>query len=173
MLNKQPWFTWSLCLLTVLSFQLFSNVTNTAAVSPPKETCKTAACHATMGTETYVHGPVATGDCVFCHKLKQKHAFSRIENLEKLCSECHERPVRQKYVHVPFREGKCLTCHDPHQSPNKYQLRMAGTEICFKCHVRSKLKGRAHGSAVPGSCMTCHTAHQGDFPKLLLTKGGR
>jgi len=45
-----------------------------------------------MGKDTFVHGPVATGDCIFCHKqdYKDKHIFKNIENIESLCRECHD-----------------------------------------------------------------------------------
>lgn len=176
LLNKQFWSLRTLILMVaMLSLPLFSSLTRTACAvgsqeSPTQKTCKTADCHALMGTEKYIHGPVATGDCVFCHKPKRKHAFEEIENTGKLCAECHERLDTHKYVHAPVREGKCFSCHDSHQSPYKYQLRAAGSELCFKCHDRSIMKGKfAHGPAAVGSCTTCHAVHQGDFPKLLRT----
>lgn len=175
-INKQMWFLTSLILsVTVLSLLLFSDLTRNACAAnsqapPKKETCKTTDCHDRMGTEKYIHGPVATGDCVFCHKPKRKHSFEKIENTGKLCSECHERLDTHKYVHAPVKEGKCYTCHDSHQSPNKFMLRAAGAELCFKCHDRSIMKGKfVHGPVAVGSCTTCHDVHQGDFPKLLRT----
>ena len=175
-LSKNTWFLRALFLtVAVLSFPLFFGLTQSVyAVSgkaaPPKETCKTSDCHDRMGTAKFVHGPVATNDCVFCHKPTRKHAFTKIENTGKLCSECHERLDTQKYVHAPVKEGKCFTCHDSHQSPNKYMLRAAGAELCFKCHSRSIMKGKfAHGPAAVGSCTTCHAVHQAEFPKLLRT----
>ncbi len=138
--------------------------------SPPKASCVTADCHGKMGTERYVHGPVATGDCTFCHKPTGKHAFTAINDTGKLCAECHERLDTHKYVHAPVKQGKCFTCHDSHQSPNKFQLRAAGAELCFKCHDRSIMKGKfVHGPVAVGSCSTCHDVHQADFPKLLRT----
>jgi len=174
--NKQLWRMWLLCLISLLSMQLLlvtAGSVRAAGIQAPskKETCKTATCHPRMGTDKFVHGPVATGDCVFCHKPTQKHAFTKITSTEKLCAECHERPVTQKFAHAPFRQGKCFTCHDSHQSPYQYQLRATVAETCYKCHDRSKLKGRAHVSAAPGSCITCHASHQSDYPKLLVKPG--
>src|SRR6185369_5606733 len=175
-MKKQPWF---LCLLllvvAILPFSLFSGLTrNVCAASsqtpPTKESCITTDCHERIRTEKYVHGPIASGDCVICHKQRRKHSFEKIENPGKLCAECHERLDTRKYVHAPVKEGKCSACHDPHQSPNKYQLRAAGAELCFKCHDRSIMKGKfVHGPAAVGSCTTCHAIHQSDFPKLLRT----
>jgi predicted CXXCH cytochrome family protein len=134
-----------------------------------KESCVTTSCHAVMGTQKYVHGPVATGDCAFCHKPSGKHRFAPITDTGTLCAECHERLDTHKYVHLPVKQGKCYTCHDSHQSPYKYQLRAPGAELCFTCHDKANIiKGKfAHGPVAVGSCSTCHAVHQGDFPKLL------
>ncbi|MEI6125942.1 MAG: cytochrome c3 family protein, partial [Pseudomonadota bacterium] len=83
-----------------------------------KQTCVTSKCHATMGKEKFVHGPVAVGDCSACHKLlsKEEHKFQKITSSVALCSKCHEPLDLKKNVHAPVMKGNCTGCHSPHQS---------------------------------------------------------
>ncbi|MBU0663283.1 MAG: hypothetical protein KJ990_01925 [Proteobacteria bacterium] len=78
-----------------------------------------------MGKDKFVHGPVASGDCSFCHKQdkKDQHTFQPIMNIEALCYECHEKLNTGSTVHKPVADGKCTVCHDPHQSANEFQLK--------------------------------------------------
>lgn len=137
-----------------------------------RESCVTDACHAKMGKDKFVHGPVAVGECLSCHKQKGKHKFEPIADSGKLCYECHEELNKQQVVHAPVKSGKCVKCHDPHQSPNKFQLRASGGELCFLCHDKAIAEGKfVHGPAAVGSCSTCHAPHQSANPKLVLAKG--
>jgi predicted CXXCH cytochrome family protein len=125
-----------------------------------------------MGKEKFVHGPVAVGECSVCHVSEGKHKFKPIIEMGKLCYQCHERADTHQVVHPPVKEGKCFKCHDPHQSPNKFQLRAPGEKLCFRCHDKAIVGGKfMHGPVAAGSCSTCHFMHQGDFPKLLMAKG--
>lgn len=133
-----------------------------------QDSCVTSECHGNMNTQKYVHVPVASGDCISCHKPTGKHRFVPITEFGKLCSECHKRFDTQKFVHVPTEQGKCHYCHDPHQSPNKNLLRTDGAELCFMCHDRSMMKRKfVHGPVAAGSCSSCHTVHQANFTKFL------
>ena len=137
-----------------------------------KESCITEKCHAGMGKDKFVHGPVAVAECTACHKQISKHKFNPISDVGKLCEECHEKPNKMKVVHAPVKGGKCIKCHDPHQSANKFQLRAAGSDLCFLCHDKALVGGKfVHGPVAVGSCGTCHSVHQSEFPKLLLAKG--
>ncbi len=143
-----------------------------AAGKEAKESCIAAKCHATMGKDKFVHGPVAVGECTSCHTQISKHSFKPITNVATLCSECHEPMTGQKVIHSPVKEGKCTKCHDPHQSPNKFQLRAAGGALCFLCHNKAIAGGKfVHGPVAVGSCSSCHNAHRSEFPKLLLAQG--
>ena len=144
-----------------------------AAEAPPKPTCVTAKCHSTMGTEKYVHGPAAVGDCTFCHQQIGKHSFKPIKNVGELCYQCHNREDGAKHVHPPVKEGNCTGCHDPHQSPNKFQLRAAGEELCFLCHKKFEIVGGqfVHSPVEEGGCNSCHNPHGSDFPKMLMAEG--
>ena len=161
-------------LILAVSFAFLSALSQDAftAQPPQKESCVTDKCHATMGKNKYVHGPVATGDCVFCHKPTAKHRFSAITDVSELCYLCHTRLNTQKVTHKPVKNGNCTGCHNPHQSQYKLMLRAAGGDLCFLCHNRSIVGGKfLHGPAAVGGCNACHNAHQTDFPKLLIASG--
>lgn len=94
------------------------------APSAGKSGCVTAKCHSGMGKGKYVHGPVAAGGCVFCHRTEGRHRFKPIpRNVSELCYQCHGRTETVQPLHPPVRTSRCTACHSPHQSPNKYQLR--------------------------------------------------
>lgn len=151
---------------------LYGSSVTASAEEKAKESCVTAECHVKMGKEKYLHGPMAVGECTSCHKKIRQHKFEPIADVGKLCDECHEKLTRMKVVHAPVKQGKCTTCHDPHQSPYKFQLRAAGSDLCFLCHNKSIAGGKSvHGPVAVGSCSTCHTMHQSNFPKLLLAEG--
>lgn len=158
-------------LILAVSFTFLSVLSQDAftAPTPQKESCVTDKCHATMGKNKYVHGPVATGDCIFCHKPTTKHRFSAIKDVSELCYLCHSRLNTQSVTHKPVKDGNCTGCHNPHQSQYKLMLRAAGADLCFLCHDRSIVGGKfLHGPVAVGGCNACHNAHQTDFPKLLL-----
>jgi predicted CXXCH cytochrome family protein len=137
-----------------------------------KESCITDTCHSSLGKEKFVHGPVATGDCAFCHKPLAKHKFEPIKDVAELCYSCHDKLNTQKSVHRPVSEGKCTQCHDPHQSPNKFQLKEAGYNLCFRCHDKKIAEGKfVHGPVSVGDCRACHQPHQSKFKKILVADG--
>lgn len=136
------------------------------------EICATDECHANLGKEEFIHGPVASGDCALCHQQLKKHKFEPIVNAGHLCTECHEQFDTEKIVHAPVKRGECTRCHDPHQSPNKFMLKAEGADLCFKCHDKAMAEGNyVHGPVAVGSCSTCHNVHQSQFPKMLLAEG--
>ena len=178
--GKTPWDISCLTIVAVIigSILIHNTGRNAIAVdnnaSKQEPSCVTEKCHGNMGKEKFVHGPVASGDCVFCHISEGDHRFKRINDVGKLCAQCHEKLITKQVVHPPVKEGKCTGCHDAHQSPNKFQLRATGADLCFLCHKRSIVGGKfVHGPAAVGSCSTCHQAHQSDFPKLLMAKGNQ
>jgi predicted CXXCH cytochrome family protein len=136
--------------------------------------CVSAECHPKMGTDKYVHGPVATGNCTFCHKQesKERHEFKPISDVADLCYACHDKLQLGPVVHKPVKDGNCTGCHSPHQSGNNFQLLGAGQELCLKCHNKNIISGKIkHGPVAVGDCAACHTHHSGNFPKLLSAKG--
>lgn len=139
-----------------------------------KQGCVTAECHPNMGKDKYVHGPVASGDCRFCHKAEKpdRHEFKPIKDVAALCYACHDKLHLGPVVHKPVKDGNCTGCHNPHQSGHNLQLRGGGQDLCFVCHNKSIVKGKVkHGPVAVGDCAACHTHHSGEFPKLLT--GGK
>lgn len=137
--------------------------------------CVRSSCHATMGKDRFVHGPVAAGECAVCHGESLKHSedpkkfrFGQVKKTPDLCFDCHDPFKKKAFAHAPYQEGECLSCHNPHGSPNKYQLVAQGSELCFTCHDR-ELTGQAfvHGPAAVGSCTACHDPHTADYEKNL------
>ena len=140
--------------------------------APSKTACVTSDCHKGMGTMPYVHGPVARGECTYCHVQVGSHQFKPIADSGKQCVECHEQGEPLPVVHQPVRQKQCVKCHDPHQSANKFQLRKGGADLCFQCHNKSIAGDKfVHGPVAVGSCSACHAGHQSRLGKLLLTKG--
>ena len=91
-------------------------------VSPLPDLCYS--CHTDYGAGEYVHGPVAVGECVFCHEPHQ----SRYVHLQKapqpkLCYQCHDREDIESLVdHQDRLDQVCSECHDPHTSSAKHLL---------------------------------------------------
>lgn len=136
------------------------------------DACVTDKCHAGMGKEKFVHGPVAVGDCFSCHERKAKHSFAPVKSARDLCYKCHDKVDTLKGVHKPVKDGNCTKCHNPHQSPFKFQLRADGANLCFLCHDKKIAADNfVHGPVAVGGCSMCHNPHQTDFPKMLSAGG--
>jgi len=85
-------------------------------------------CHdQVVAGEGWVHGPVATGDCLLCHEPhKTKNPFLLTKLAPSLCYECHEPEV----VHLVERHAEesyaeCTECHEGHAGATKTLLRPA------------------------------------------------
>ena len=103
---------------------LFSS--QTYLIKPIPELCYE--CHADYTTSaSYVHGPVAVGQCLLCHH----HHRSRIEHLlkesqPKLCYMCHNiNMINSIPAHLTEQKFTCTDCHDSHTSSIKYLLKEA------------------------------------------------
>jgi predicted CXXCH cytochrome family protein len=134
-MKKHSWSTWLklypfICIAICFALDAHAAHDKSRDVSiKAGQSCATSSCHPTMGKDKFVHGPVATGDCSFCHKQEKKdrHTFEPIKNVEALCYECHEKLNTSVGVHKPVTDGKCTKCHDPHQSANQFQLKEVQT----------------------------------------------
>jgi len=98
----------------------------TYLIKPVPELCYE--CHADYTTSTsYVHGPVAVGQCLLCHNPHR----SRIEHLLKeptpqLCYVCHNiDTVKLIPAHLIKEQFACTDCHNAHTSSIKYLLKEA------------------------------------------------
>ncbi len=72
----------------------------------------------------WVHGPVATGNCMLCHEPHETKNPSLLnETIPMLCYRCHEIKTLQL---VPGHSDKsyatCINCHDGHSSPGRMLL---------------------------------------------------
>ncbi len=167
----------AVCLLAVFPGRFLA--AQETATGQQKASCITSKCHATMGTEKFVHGPVAAGECAVCHGESSKHKdkpdkykFKPVENVAALCYECHEKFQARKFTHLPVEEGECVACHNPHGSANKFQLTAKGGELCFECHDEEIVQGKfVHGPAAVGGCVACHEPHTSDYEKNLRAEG--
>jgi predicted CXXCH cytochrome family protein len=130
--KKKPWSRWYticpiICITSFLALDGHAAKEKSGNVVAIKagQSCATSECHPVMGKDKFVHGPVAAGDCSFCHKQDQKdqHTFQPITNIEALCYECHEKINTNSLAHKPAADGPCTKCHDPHQSANLFQLK--------------------------------------------------
>ena len=103
-----------------------------AALAAVRPGCVSGNCHSGMGTGKFVHGPVATGDCVFCHQPAGKHKFGPLpKNISVLCYKCHDKVETAQGAHPSVNGAQCTGCHSPHQSDHEYQLR-SGTGLTMQ-----------------------------------------
>jgi len=93
-------------------------------IKPVPELCYE--CHADYTTsESYVHGPVAVGQCLLCHN-PHKSQFEHLlnESQPKLCYMCHNVNVINSIpAHLTEQKFTCTDCHDSHTSSVKYLLK--------------------------------------------------
>lgn len=127
-------------------------------------------CHERKNVMKFVHGPVASGDCLECHDVHQSDFKAQLKAPGgQLCYMCHEKAqFDRKHAHAPIADGKCTDCHDPHQSNVKFMLKGEGKNLCLKCHDNALFNGQSvHGPVAKGECTACHAPHGTQFPHLL------
>jgi predicted CXXCH cytochrome family protein len=76
-------------------------------------------------TYPYVHGPVAVGQCLFCHNPhKSKYAHLLNRGGTELCALCHTRAsLRTIEDHLEPSHIQCLECHNSHASTARFLLK--------------------------------------------------
>ena len=81
-------------------------------------------------TYPYVHGPVAVGQCLFCHNPhKSMHAHLLNQDATELCALCHaRRGLRSIEDHLEPSNIQCLECHNSHASTARFLLKAKRTE---------------------------------------------
>jgi predicted CXXCH cytochrome family protein len=73
----------------------------------------------------WVHGPVATGDCLFCHDPHERKNKSMLSKpIPELCRQCHEAGMLQ-FVdnHSKKSYVQCNNCHNGHISLGRMLLK--------------------------------------------------
>jgi len=78
-------------------------------------------------SEGWVHGPVATGDCLLCHEPhKAKNESLLRKPVPELCYQCHESgAIRAIRNHAGPSYGHCVDCHEGHAGETKSLLKPA------------------------------------------------
>ena len=76
-------------------------------------------------TYPHVHGPVAVGQCLFCHNPHQsKHAHLLNHAISELCTQCHTRADLYSIKdHLEPSHAQCLECHNNHASTARFLLK--------------------------------------------------
>jgi len=92
--------------------------------SPLPELCYN--CHTNYTVSSpFIHGPVAVGQCLFCHnphKSKIEHLLKEPE--PKVCYQCHDKNVIESIPgHSTELSSGCTNCHSAHASSTKYLLK--------------------------------------------------
>jgi predicted CXXCH cytochrome family protein len=83
-------------------------------------------CHKNyISPEGWVHGPVATGDCLICHgPHKTKNKSLLIKPIPDLCYQCHETKMLKLVAHHSDKSyTHCSNCHEGHTSPGRMLLK--------------------------------------------------
>lgn len=141
-------------------------------------------CHRKLVNVKYVHGPVGTYSCGYCHSSNSSPKYKVLKRDAALCNQCHadmaQALKKRKFVHGPVEAGLCEACHDAHGSQNESQLIKPINELCLSCHghiakqahvVRTTtgeghpLKGKPDPvkkvSGKEMTCISCHNPHGG------------
>lgn len=98
--------------------------TQSGFVTPLKELC--FVCHAGFIKGSYVHGPVAAGDCLFCHEPHTSRNPSLLKkDVSDICAVCHREKRMAASLHAKVAERKigCAECHNPHYGNVQYFLK--------------------------------------------------
>lgn len=142
-------------------------------------------CHKKMANQLFVHEPVGTFSCGYCHNPGATPKYAVEKRDAPMCSECHadkwEQFKKSKYRHGPIDAGLCEVCHDVHGTPYYGFLRQPANELCLSCHekigktphaVRSTSGGGHPLSGKPDlspkskgrmiTCASCHNPHSAD-----------
>lgn len=109
----------------------------------------------------WVHGPVATGDCLLCHEPHKTKTASLLRRpVPELCYRCHEtQAVHAVPGHAEPSHKSCVDCHAAHAAETRNLLKPAfldtpaGQPYRLEVHRRRYQESlhRAHLSVAQGS----------------------
>lgn len=97
---------------------------NPHLIAPVPELC--GLCHKEYVAMTgWVHGPVATGNCMLCHEPHKSKNQSLLNGpMPELCYRCHEPDVLKLVAgHSGESYTSCNNCHEGHTSPGRMLLK--------------------------------------------------
>jgi len=108
-------------------------------------------CHTDFAAlEGWVHGPVATGNCLLCHNPhKTKPEFLLRKPVPELCYECHELgAIRLLKGHAEESYARCTDCHDGHAGATRGLLRQTFLEKPAGLEYQSEVYRRRYEESV-------------------------
>jgi len=108
-------------------------------------------CHKEFSTlESWVHGPVATGDCLLCHEPhKTKTEFLLRKPVPQLCYQCHDvQAIRTIAKHAEEAYSRCIDCHEGHAGATKGLLRAAFLEQPAGLEYQSEIHRRKYEASL-------------------------
>ncbi len=147
-------------------------------------------CHKRLTEDRYVHGPITTWSCLYCHEAVNTGQFSTPADsaVAQTCYKCHQTQSQQfrssLFIHGPVAAGDCSLCHSPHGSNYPGQILMPATQLCVTCHGERYTKDHpvvkhpVQGVRDPLdsnrelSCISCHSPHHGQTRSLFYTATG-
>ncbi len=98
--------------------------TTTGLRVPPQRLC--FVCHPDFSREGMIHGPVAVGECLACHKPHHStNPALLVYPKDQVCEACHKEDRQAEGMHARVRQKDlvCVDCHDPHFGDQKYFLK--------------------------------------------------
>ncbi len=100
--------------------------------------------------ETWVHGPVATGNCLLCHEPhKAKNESLLRKPVPDLCYQCHdEQAIRLIKNHAEASYSRCTACHEGHASTTRGLLRQTFLDQPAGLEYRSEIYRRSYEEAL-------------------------
>ncbi len=107
-------------------------------------------CHTEFSAlEAWVHGPVATGDCLLCHEQhKTKTEFLLKKPVPELCFQCHDtQAIRAVKNHKEDSYSSCTDCHDGHAGATRSLLRQTFLEKPAGLEYQSEIYRRKYEEA--------------------------
>ncbi len=109
------------------------------------------ACHKEYSAlEAWVHGPVATGNCLLCHEPhKAKNESLLRKPVPELCYQCHEeQAIRLIKHHAAESYSRCTDCHEGHASTARGLLRQTFLDRPAGLEYRSEIYRRNYEEAL-------------------------
>ena len=100
--------------------------------------------------ETWVHGPVATGNCLLCHEPhKTQNEFLLRKPVPELCYQCHEeQAIRLIEKHAEESYRRCIDCHEGHAGTTRSLLRQTFLDQPAGAEYRSEAYRRQYEEAL-------------------------
>ena len=98
--------------------------TESGFVKPKQELCYV--CHKGFIKGSYVHGPVAAADCLFCHEPHTSRYPALLKkDFDETCAMCHreERMAGSLHKRVAESRIRCVECHNPHSGTAPYFIK--------------------------------------------------